>query len=249
VPDVFLRTKYGSTSQYNYDIKEQNESDDNTDKNYSPNRIQERTKSKENLNGKVKKEETSVPRKTGTNFVTLSNNVLEDERSSPFLGQKKNQSSFTNLKRKNKFVGNDAHQIDSDRVTDMKQNPMNQTKTKLTKRTTMGTDNPDGEMENSRMDDFDHIQQSTGQLPFIGNKHIHDNPKNPFESAYGSKNATTVWKGGKNPHQHAYGAPNGGEPSEGEIKHFNIIYNNNTYNYNIQNSPSLYSNSYSKKKV
>jgi len=99
------------------------------------------------------------------------------------------------------------------------------------------------------MDDFDHIQQSAGQLPFIGNKHLHENAKNPFESAYGTKN-TSVWKGGKNPHQHAYGAPNGGEASEGEIKHFNIIYNNNTYNYNIQNSPSLWnSNSYSKKKI
>jgi cyclin-dependent kinase-like len=249
VPDVFLRTKYGSTSQYNYDIKEQNESDDNNDKNFSPNRIQERTKSKENLLGKIKKEE-SVPRKTGANFVTLSSNVMEDERSSPFYDQKKNQQgSFTNLKRKNKFVGQDAHKIDTDRVNDMKQNPMNQTKTKLTKRTTMGTDNPDGEMENSRMDDFDHIQQSAGQLPFIGNKHLHENAKNPFESAYGTKN-TSVWKAGKNPHQNAYGAPNGGEASEGEIKHFNIIYNNNTYNYNIQNSPSLWnSNSYSKKKI
>ena len=47
VPDVFMKTKYGSTNQYNYDIKEQNESED-TDGNHEE-KMPERTKSKENI--------------------------------------------------------------------------------------------------------------------------------------------------------------------------------------------------------
>mmetsp|Transcript_7248 Transcript_7248/g.6530 ORF Transcript_7248/g.6530 Transcript_7248/m.6530 type:complete len:104 (+) Transcript_7248:1690-2001(+) len=98
--------------------------------------------------------------------------------------------------------------------------------------------------ENYGSELLDNPQQSTSQLPYIATKQGgfgntgHYEPFNANKSGYGWKNKIN------NPYSNGYD----GYAEGNDIKHYNIIYNNNTFNYNISHSPNLW-NSYSKKKI
>jgi len=246
VPDVFMKTKYGGGgNQYNYDIKElENETGDTMESPSKSNRIQERTKSKDFIqikNNNNKKNTTQNPYdkdRSPTNSIT---NPEEEQPKSPIGGSRKLQASTTNFnKTKTKFY---QPQQDSEDIMSLKTN-MNQTKTKF-KKGGMPTE-VDYEMEASRADthDGDNLHSSS-QLPYINTKFASDNTKHPFESSYGPYKTGLGWKGKPNHSNQQFQYPMG-EAGESEVKHYNIIYNNNTFNYNINASPW---NSYSKKKI
>jgi len=247
VPDVFMKTKYGGGNQYNYDIKElDNETGDTMDSPSKSNRIQERTKSKEYIPIKNNKKPTgNAPTsqdkdRSPTNSIT---NPEEEQPKSPINGSRKFQASTTNFnKTKPKFYQSQQEPTESD-MLNLKTN-LNQTKTKF-KKGGMPTE-VDYEMEASRADthDGDNLHSSS-QLPYINTKFASDNTKHPFENSYGGYKTGLGWKG-KAMHSNQQFQYPVGEPGESDVKHYNIIYNNNTFNYNINASPW---NSYSKKKI
>jgi cyclin-dependent kinase-like len=245
VPDLFMKTKYGAGgNQYNYDIKElENETGDTVDSPSKSNRIQERTKSKDFIQFKGKK--PTAPNaadkdRSPTNSIT---NPEEEQPKSPIGGSRKFQASTTNFnKTKTKFYQSQQEPTESD-IVNLKTN-MNQTKTKF-KKGGMPTE-VDFEMEASRADthDGDNLHSSS-QLPYINTKFASDNTKHNFDNSYGGYKTGLGWKG-KAMHSNQQFQYPVGEPGESEVKHYNIIYNNNTFNYNINASPW---NSYSKKKI
>jgi cyclin-dependent kinase-like len=241
MPDIFIKTKYGSNAMYNYDIKEANE-EENDEGGHNRSRSKETFNKRSGANGK----ETPIER--------LDQDDLERKSPPPNkrVPESKAQGSSSNLRRKTKFTSNFEPMDFAVGVNDIKSNMMS-TKTKFPpKKKENGTIITEGNDENdiSRNDNTEFngepggVFQSSSQLPYLNQKYT-ENAKQNHEGGGGHNNFKQSYYNSFYPKQgpqHQY------DTQEGEVRHLNIIYNNNTYNYNINGSPSLW-NSVSKKKI
>jgi len=248
VPDVFLKTKYGSVAQYNYEIIEQNESD------HEVNSPQKRTQPDERR--------TQNPRdypkdhKEQQQLLTRGKRVAkgdphvhdnhrgdsEDNRSSSYGPAKKAQvsSNSTNIRKKSKF--NHAY---NDENTESVHSSIN-AKSKLIgkfRNQTMPNEGGDVDLEGSTNnlggnDIHDSQTFSSGQLPYLSKRHGAEKmTPNPFDNGADGQKHANPWKGTRNSQHINPGMVSSHyEIADGEIKHYNIIYNNNTFNYNINSS-------------
>jgi len=267
VPDVFMKTKYGPISQYNYNIK-------NTD----------------NHNGQLfgevygngyKPVDKAEPKKQGATIIkpkpkpTTTGypgyDLHDESRGSPYTFLlKKSQAAPASMKKKAK---NDTSQIDhNENSMDInKPSTMRQTRNKIyTKpgknpmQATHHIQNIDEDNEflkhenNGPALESSELYQPGGQLPYLNGRHPTDKATpNAFENTNGLQKTVGMIKAkpsypgaqaahhGNNGHGHAW--PNE-EVDSSSGKHFNIVYNNNVYNYNVTTaSPGLKGSSYKKK--
>jgi len=227
IPDVFMKTKYGSIAQYNYDIDEQNESehDENT-----PFRGENVRKPRDLQQTKAKRQD-------------------DENRSSSYSSVRKPQVSSQNARKKNKF--NQAYNNDGTNEPGEfnQQQQFLQTKSKLGKGRVPTVPNEDaGDLDNSTnygVEDSDAQFASIGQLPYLGKRGTLEQTSqqpglNAPEQGFNPQKIASAWKAGKSGSiQSQYGSGNFNTTAgnmdtiEGDTKHFNIVYNNNTFNYNV----------------
>jgi len=232
VPDVFMKTKYDSVSQYNYEIQEQNESEHDEN---APQKHDDGRKSKDIPLAKTK-------RQGRADLLTHADHYRGDEenRASPYAPVKKPVTSSTNIRKKSKFnhAYNDGNDGAGETAHSQILQQSIQSKSKLAKgRSPTMPNEGEGEFEISTtyggQDQQEGQHQSNGQLPYISKRHGAEKAVlNAFDAGFDPQKMTNAWKGGK--HANAGPAAEGGD---GEVRHYNIIYNNNTYNYNVSASP------------
>jgi len=239
-----MKTKYGSVAQYNYEIQEQNESEQDEN---APQRHDDSRKPRDLPLAKTKKSGKQE-------LLAHADNHRgdEDSRASPYAPVKKPVTSSTNIRKKSKFnhAYNDGNEGTADSAHSQILQQSVQSKTKLTKmRSPTMPNEGEADFEASTTTNYgapeqqqqEGAYQSNSQLPYLSKRHVAEKSVlNAFEAGFDPQKMGNAWKGGKpvnNPNfQHANGIP-GNEGGEGEVRHYNIIYNNNTYNYNISASP------------
>jgi len=249
VPDVFLKTKYGSVAQYNYEIIEQNESDHEVNSPHKPTHVDERktqNPSRDTRDPRDHPQHQLLTRgKRGAkDMYDNHRGDSEDNRSSSYGPAKKTQVSTTstNIRKKSKF--NHAYN-DGTENTESVQSSIN-AKSKLIgkfRNQTMPNEGGDGDLEGSTHnlgagEVHDSQTFSSGQLPYLSKRHGAEKmTPNPYDNGVDGQKHGNPWKGGRNSqHINPGMASSHFEVADGEIKHYNIIYNNNTFNYNINTS-------------
>jgi cyclin-dependent kinase-like len=239
VPDVFMKTKYGSTAQYNYEILEQNESDQEHNSPQKPSHvIPDERKSRDPHQQPHYQQQLTRGKRTTTNDHYRGDS--EENRASSYGPSKKASvsSTSTNIRKKSKFTHayNDGNDTSESTVG---------TKSKLISKfrnQTMPNEGVDGDLEASTHnlggDPHDSQTFSSGQLPYLSKRHGAEKmTPNPYDGNDGQKHNANPWKGTRNSqHLNPTMMSSHFEAAEGEIKHYNIIYNNNTFNYNINSS-------------
>jgi len=221
IPDVFMQNKYGSVAQYNYEIREQNETEHDD---HSPH------------DGRKSKDQQIRGRKQDKGDAFGHNYRESEDRSSPYaVPLKKPQPSATNVKKKSKFnnIYNENTEIDMSQGS----YPV-QSKSKLlnnNKRITTIPNEADQEYEG---EDHEHGNQNA-QLPHLSKRNGRENGNETTSQKTANGWKTTKTNIGGNPQyiNGSAGSLNGQENGDGEVRHYNIIYNNNTFNYNINASP------------
>jgi len=255
VPDVFMSTKYGSTTQYNYDLPNQADNDHE----FSATRKLEhghghgmknpKNHKKIHIDHFMQGEETLRGERSPTHNL---NSIGDEYRKVPQGNLKKSiQVSTSQTKRGNKlntmygdFAGGENME---------NRNSLKIDKLKTKKKNTMGSggdQNGDHDIlktDSSQLyNEFGEngFQTSVGQLPYLNGRHpAEKSGAHPMEIVYGQNKMAVGWKGGKTsvPHsQHASGFVYEGNEGEQQQQHFNIVVNANTYNYNYNGSPQLY---------
>jgi len=246
VPDVFMKTKYGSTAQYNYEIAEQNESDQEHSSPHKPSHVIEERKPRDTHQNHqqqyAQQQQQQITRGKRVANHDHYRGDSEENRASSYGPAKKASvsSTSTNIRKKSKFTHayNDGNDTSESTVVGTKSKLISKFRNQ-----TMPNEGPDGDLEASTHnlggDPHDSQTFSSGQLPYLSKRHGAEKmTPNPYDgTADGQKHNANPWKGTRNS-QHLNPAMMSShfEVADGEIKHYNIIYNNNTFNYNINSS-------------
>lgn len=238
VPDVFMKIKYGSTNQYNYDIEEQDEFEVNEN---LPQRLEEGRKAKESAVTKGKR--TGKPEQTLQADYTGEE---QDGRSTPYGMTKKINTSSTNLRKKAKLAGHDSEIREPSPQPQFSGQQYSHSKLKLVKNRNQTQPN-EGEVdfENSTTFTQDHPHdsnyQSNSHLPSMTKRRaVEKTVLKSFEPNIMDSQKTGTGKTGKAAPASQYASNSSAVGSvnteEAEPRHYNIIFNNNVFNYNYNGS-------------
>jgi len=249
IPDVFLKTKYGSSTQYNYDIQEITGDDSRNivSKKIEPTSTQKEFRDTQPNFSKKKEENARNGEKSPIMYVNLAIGGDETPKKVVQIGLKKSQMTPTQLQqRKNKF-NNTTYGSFGDMTESHGRNPkLDKTKSsfKTPKNHTVHVDqNPENELCKTESGQIlqegvePSYQSATSQFPYLHGKNLSDKANsNPLEVLYGQSKVPVGWKGGKVSVLQTQHGPM--EIIEAEPGQYNIVVNANTYNYTFNGSPN-----------